>query len=142
MVGLLGNANGNDLDDLVTRGGAPVTFPDTPFAELYGTYVNSWRISNAESMFDYGPGETTATFTDLTLPGPARHAGNAAAGGAVERDRDLQPVRPDHTGTARRVHRRRRPDGRRRLRHDRRRGPGERRSASRRTPVRLSSEPS
>ena len=42
--------------------------PNTPFAELYGTYVNSWRISNAESLFDYGPGETTETFTDLTYP--------------------------------------------------------------------------
>ena len=71
MVGLLGDADGgigNHVDDLVTRGGQPVTFPNTPFAELYGTYINSWRISNAESLFDYGAGQTTETFTDLTYP--------------------------------------------------------------------------
>ena len=68
VVGLLGDANGNQLDDLVTRAGQPIAWPDPPFALFYGTYVNSWRISNAESMFDYRPGETTETFTDLTFP--------------------------------------------------------------------------
>ena len=68
MVGLLGNADGDKTNDLVTRAGQPVTFPNTPFAELYGTYINSWRISQAESLFDYGTGQTTATFTDLTFP--------------------------------------------------------------------------
>jgi hypothetical protein len=68
MVGLLGNADGAVGNDLVTRSGQPVTYPNTPFADLYGTYINSWRISQAESLFDYGAGETTQTFTDLTFP--------------------------------------------------------------------------
>ena len=68
MVGLLGDANGITHDDLVTRTGQPIALPDPPFALFYGTYVNSWRISNAESMFDYGPGQSTETFTDLTFP--------------------------------------------------------------------------
>ena len=68
VVGLLGNADGDKTNDLVTRAGQPVTFPNTPFAELYGTYINSWRISQAESLFDYDAGQTTATFTDLTFP--------------------------------------------------------------------------
>ena len=66
MVGLLGDADGgigNHTDDLVTRDGQPITFPNTPFSVLYGTYVNSWRISNAESMFDYGAGQTTETLS-------------------------------------------------------------------------------
>jgi YD repeat-containing protein len=68
VVGILGDADGDLLDDLFTRDGQPIPFPDTPFDVIYGTWVNSWRISNAESLFDYGEGETTATFTDLTFP--------------------------------------------------------------------------
>ena len=68
LIGMLGDANGNKLDDLVTRQGQPITFPDPPFAIFYGTYVNSWRVSMAESLFDYDNGKTTADFTDLTFP--------------------------------------------------------------------------
>jgi hypothetical protein len=68
VVGLLGGADGTLDNDLVTRNGAPVAFPNTPFATLYGTYVNSWRINMAESLFDYDTGQTTDTFTDLSFP--------------------------------------------------------------------------
>ena len=85
-----------------------MTFPNTPFAELYGTYVNSWRISNAESLFDYGPGQTTETFTDLTFPdAPATPqtlppAARASATGTC----NLFGLAV--AGAARRLHRRRR----------------------------------
>ena len=68
LIGMLGDANGNKLDDLVTRDGQPIQFPDPPFATFYGTYINSWRVSMAETLFDYGPGQDTSTFTDLTFP--------------------------------------------------------------------------
>ncbi len=67
VVGLLGNADAVKENDLVTRGGLPIAYPPT-FAALYPAYADSWRISQAESLFDYGAGQTTETFTDRTFP--------------------------------------------------------------------------
>jgi hypothetical protein len=67
MVGILGNADGNNTNDLVTRSGQPIA-SNPPFATFYGTYVNSWRISQAESLFDYDTGKDTSSYTDLTFP--------------------------------------------------------------------------
>jgi YVTN family beta-propeller protein len=67
LVGLLGNADGNAANDFTTRAG--VVLPNPPAqADLYGQFSSSWRISQAESLFDYGTGQTTATFTDLAFP--------------------------------------------------------------------------
>jgi hypothetical protein len=92
LVGLLGDLNGNPADDLRDRGGqivptqdvyAPVTqlidrVIDVPlplnqlqtafFDQLYRQYGDSWRITQAESLFDYGPGQTTDTFSDQGFP--------------------------------------------------------------------------
>jgi hypothetical protein len=68
VVGMLGDADRNKTNDLVTRGGEPIAFPDPPFATFYGTYVNSWRVNMAETLFDYDAGQSTDTFTDLTFP--------------------------------------------------------------------------
>lgn len=57
VQGLLGNANGVIGDDLNLRDGTP----STP-ADLYTTFADSWRISQAESLFDYEPGEDTSTY--------------------------------------------------------------------------------
>ena len=114
--GCLGNADGNKTNDLVTRAGQPVTFPNTPFAELYGTYVNSWRISQAESLFDYDAGKTTADFTDLTFPDAPATPQNLPAAALDERDQCLRALRSDDSGDARRLHRRCRAHRRRRLR--------------------------
>jgi Carboxypeptidase regulatory-like domain/Dockerin type I domain len=57
VQGILGNANGVIGDDLNLRDGTP----STP-AELYTTFADSWRISQAESLFDYEPGEDTSTY--------------------------------------------------------------------------------
>jgi hypothetical protein len=50
---------------------AAVTLPDGEVlqqplttTELYGTFANAWRVTQATSLFDYGPGRSTATFTD------------------------------------------------------------------------------
>jgi len=67
LRGLLGNFDGNAANDLATRGGTVLPV-QISFDQLYGTYANSWRISQGESLFDYRPGESTATFTSLNCP--------------------------------------------------------------------------
>lgn len=60
VQGLMGNANGIIGDDYNLRDGAPAD----P-ADLYTVYANSWRISQAESLFDYEPGEDTTTYNSV-----------------------------------------------------------------------------
>jgi hypothetical protein len=67
VEGLFGNFDGRGEGDLVVRGGAAIG--DKPsFETLYQTFGQSWRITQAQSLFDYGPGESTATFTDRSYP--------------------------------------------------------------------------
>jgi len=94
--GLLGNLNGDSSDDQQIRGGgiltsrstygdlkqllnsAGVRIPQLPFSldaaeklyfqQLYKDFGNSWRISQAESLFDYAPGKTTDSYTDRGFP--------------------------------------------------------------------------
>ncbi|WP_242045830.1 MULTISPECIES: VWD domain-containing protein [unclassified Calothrix] len=92
MVGLLGNVNGNVDDDLRFRSGdilpSKSTYGDVrqliervspiriPLGELEKIYLdklnkdfgNSWRVSQKESLFDYGQAQSTATFTDKAFP--------------------------------------------------------------------------
>ena len=83
FVGLLGNADGDKANDLVTRDGqTQLPYPNPPFTQEYPAYADSWRISQAESLFDYGPGETTETFTDRTFPDAPATASGAAGLGA------------------------------------------------------------
>ena len=37
-------------------------------ALVYNGFGDSWRISQSESLFDYGPGEDTTTYTDRSFP--------------------------------------------------------------------------
>lgn len=66
-VGLGGNYNGLPGDDLTMRNG---TVLPTAFSadQLYNQFGKSWRITDAESLFDYASGQNTATFTDLVFP--------------------------------------------------------------------------
>ena len=92
MIGLLGNYNGNPNDDLMSRDGAviparstysiaantlnralPAAIPvyeleTAYFDQLYKQFGDSWRITQAESLFDYPAGMTTASFTDRGFP--------------------------------------------------------------------------
>jgi hypothetical protein len=36
--------------------------------EFYQEWANAWRVTQDASLFDYGTGQTTATFTDTTYP--------------------------------------------------------------------------
>lgn len=70
LTGMLGNGDADPDNDLVTRDGAAVSndLIDTEPKAFYSTFVDSWRITQAESLFTYLPGQDTATFTDLTFP--------------------------------------------------------------------------
>jgi hypothetical protein len=67
IVGLLGNSDGSAANDLVSKAGIPLSAQPSR-NELYGQYAESWRIAQAESLFDYVQGEATETYTDRTFP--------------------------------------------------------------------------
>lgn len=67
-VGLIGSADKNRANDFVTRDGVLLTQP-LSFRDMYYTFANSWRVSEAESQFTYQPGRTTYDFTNATFPG-------------------------------------------------------------------------
>ncbi|AKJ03901.1 F5/8 type C domain-containing protein [Archangium gephyra] len=64
--GLFGDFNGERSDDVATRTGTVLSSPT--FQEFHGTFVESWRVTLAESLFDYASGESPDTFTDRTFP--------------------------------------------------------------------------
>ncbi len=68
VSGLLGDFNGNWRDDIRARSGELFARNPIRFEELYRGFGDSWRVSPAESLFDYAPGESTATFTDPSFP--------------------------------------------------------------------------
>jgi len=65
--GLLGNNDGNPNNDLALRDGSRLA-ANVSRAVLYGSYAESWRISDDDSLFTYGPGESTETFTNRSFP--------------------------------------------------------------------------
>ncbi len=80
VVGMLGDGDGDPANDLVSRSGDLFQVPPRPsggyddafYDSFYSTYVDSWRITQEESLFHYGPGESTASFTIEGFP--ARYA--------------------------------------------------------------------
>ena len=70
LTGLMGTPDGDVTNDLMSRDGALRLGPTDPdfFDQLHGPFGDSWRITQDESLFDYAPGETSATFTRLDLP--------------------------------------------------------------------------
>jgi hypothetical protein len=67
MSGLLGDADGDPTNDLTLRAGGVLGLPVSA-GVVHGSYADSWRVDSSESLFDYGPGESTETFTDLSYP--------------------------------------------------------------------------
>lgn len=65
--GLLGNFNGDPADDLTRPDGRRVPPTASP-ATIRSDFGDAWRISQADSLFPYSPGESTATFTDRPFP--------------------------------------------------------------------------
>ena len=67
LAGILGTEN--TATQLVDRDGSLIALSEPNFhKKLYSQFGNSWRISQVGSLFDYGPGQSTATFTDLKIP--------------------------------------------------------------------------
>ena len=84
--GVLGNANGRTSDDFETRGNA--SRPDNLAFHTFGNtndpaaqamereylawmskdFAGSWRVEQPTSLFDYGFGQSTLTFTDESFP--------------------------------------------------------------------------
>jgi hypothetical protein len=77
MSGLFGNFDGNILDDLTNRVGQRIAIWDSQKSgpakvdvpgQLYRLFGDSWRVHQSESLFDYDPGQSTATWTDRNFP--------------------------------------------------------------------------
>jgi hypothetical protein len=65
VEGLLGNYDGIDNNDLRLRSGEPI---EKKFSALYPKFADSWRITNANSLFWYPASQTTADYTRMDLP--------------------------------------------------------------------------
>lgn len=95
VAGLLGDFDGAAGNDLATRGGKRIAYTTVdarygyprrvqpkqentrPFFDaLYDTVGESWRIAQAQSLMDYGPGQSTKTFTDRAVPSKPIDAAN------------------------------------------------------------------
>lgn len=67
VAGLLGNNDGSSANDLALPDGTVLANP-VPVTELYGQFADAWRITDTTSLFVYGAGESTASFTDRSFP--------------------------------------------------------------------------
>ena len=67
VTGLLGNANDSHDDEFILRDGTQLD-SNIPESTIYTTFANSWRVDNSTSLFVYGAGESTATYTNLNFP--------------------------------------------------------------------------
>ena len=80
---MFGNDDGRADNDYATSDGQ--NLGPTPSREVLNTtYTDSWRLTPSTSLFDYGPEQSTATFTDPTFPHANVDASNAPNRAAVE----------------------------------------------------------
>ena len=66
VAGLQGEGEGS-ANDFQLADGTVLPQPLSS-ATLYGEYADSWRVTLGSSLFDYGPGQNTNTFTDKNFP--------------------------------------------------------------------------
>jgi RHS repeat-associated protein len=67
--GLLGPNPQVETQTVETSDGTAIPADDlTDYDTLYRTFGDSWRITQQESLFDYAPDESTATFDDRDFP--------------------------------------------------------------------------
>ncbi len=70
VSGLLGPFTGKHADAIVTKAGTSIKSDQINYQRLYREYGDSWRITQAESLFDYEPGKSIASYDDRTFPDP------------------------------------------------------------------------
>ncbi len=70
VSGLLGPFTGNHANAIVTKAGTAIKSDEINYKRLYREYGDSWRITQAESLFDYEPGKSTASYDDRSFPDP------------------------------------------------------------------------
>jgi von Willebrand factor type D domain/Peptidase of plants and bacteria len=105
VSGLLGDFDGSPSDDLADRKGRRIgyrveatddwgflrrfhvadEFEPKFFDALYDDVGDAWRISRSESLLDYGPGESTKTFTNRKLPSRPVDPGDVSGRADAER---------------------------------------------------------
>ena len=66
VQGLLGPDEGQ-ANDFQLPDGTVLPQPLTQ-DQLYHQFADAWRVTDSNSLLDYAPGQTTATFTDTTYP--------------------------------------------------------------------------
>ena len=66
VAGLLGNNNSTQDDDLALQDGTVLGTPIN-FNDFYTNFADGWRIDQEESLFDYGEGEDTSTYTETNF---------------------------------------------------------------------------
>ncbi len=84
LTGLLGNDNGQPGDDLTTSDGVTLTAPTAQ--TVHQQFANSWRITQAQSLFDYKPGQSTATFTNRSFPSTYVNGSNIPGAAAATQE--------------------------------------------------------
>ncbi|GAB3029646.1 VWD domain-containing protein [Spirosoma pulveris] len=69
VIGLLGNYDGDKTNDILTRSGENILVNRSlSFDKLYPVYTDSWRITQANSLFYYDAGKSTDTYTQKDFP--------------------------------------------------------------------------
>lgn len=69
VIGLMGNFDGDKINDIQTRSGENILVNGSlAFDKLYPTYADSWRITQANSLFYYDTGKSTDTYTQKDFP--------------------------------------------------------------------------
>ena len=82
LIGLLGNFDGKQANDFATRAGrrlnarALLGSGGRAFKLLYGTFGDSWRIRQRDSLFDYRRGRSTRGYTRRGFPRRPLSAGS------------------------------------------------------------------
>ena len=80
LSGLLGTFDGDQAMTSLRRAALALPLP-ARFEQLYPSFADGWRITDATSLFDYPAGQSTASFTDRGFPErPAIAADLPAAG--------------------------------------------------------------
>ena len=67
LAGLLGDDDGSPDNDLIGGGGAKLGLQPGAQDLTHG-FADAWRIVQTNSLFDYQPDQSSATFTDPTFP--------------------------------------------------------------------------